>query len=240
MLFHFFTSSGGVPGAHPHPRQRVLGFSPQCVGGGSARLLSRLSVRESGCPPRLGGFAMSRELISQSEFARRVGVSRAAVRSAVRDGRIVLVEPHDGSTRWLVDPVQALQATGWSGEAASKFDVPPLHESEKAAKHWLALKRRLEYEREAGELVRADAIAQEAFTVARRIRDGLERLPARVAQLVAPVTDPRECAALMETEIRAVLEALAGEVEKQPAQPAHVPEPAEEPAQAGPDAEADP
>jgi hypothetical protein len=55
------------------------------------------------------------ELLSQRAFARRIGVTQAAVWKAIRDGRIPVVivgKDHQGRTRFKIDPVAAERA--WS------------------------------------------------------------------------------------------------------------------------------
>jgi hypothetical protein len=64
-----------------------------------------------------------------------------------------------------------------------------------------------------GELVERSEVEEAAFTSARRVRDALMNIPARVASLYAAETDPQKIYQNLEDEIRTVLIDLIGETE---------------------------
>jgi phage terminase Nu1 subunit (DNA packaging protein) len=64
-----------------------------------------------------------------------------------------------------------------------------------------------------GELVERSDVEEAAFSNARRVRDALMNIPARVASLYAAETDPQKIHQNLEDEIRNVLIDLIGETE---------------------------
>jgi phage terminase Nu1 subunit (DNA packaging protein) len=64
-----------------------------------------------------------------------------------------------------------------------------------------------------GELVERSEVEEAAFTSARRVRDALMNIPARVASLYAAETDRQKIYQNLEDEIRTVLIDLIGETE---------------------------
>jgi phage terminase Nu1 subunit (DNA packaging protein) len=67
--------------------------------------------------------------------------------------------------------------------------------------------------RREGELVERRDVEEAAFSNARRVRDALMNIPARVASLYAAETDPHKIHQNLEDEIRNVLIDLIGETE---------------------------
>jgi phage terminase Nu1 subunit (DNA packaging protein) len=67
-----------------------------------------------------------------------------------------------------------------------------------------------------GELVERSEVEQAAFSDARRVRDALMNIPARVASLYAAETDPQKIYQNLEDEIRTVLIDLIDETEMSP------------------------
>lgn len=71
----------------------------------------------------------------------------------------------------------------------------------------------LDRRRREGELVERGEVEEAAFSNARRVRDALMNIPARVASLYAAETDPQKIHQNLEDEIRAVLIDLIDETE---------------------------
>ena len=71
----------------------------------------------------------------------------------------------------------------------------------------------LDRRRREGELVERSEVEEAAFSNARRVRDALMNIPARVASLYAAETDPQKIHQNLEDEIRNVLIDLIGETE---------------------------
>jgi hypothetical protein len=67
-----------------------------------------------------------------------------------------------------------------------------------------------------GELVERSEVEEAAFCNARRVRDALMNIPARVASLYAAETDPQKIHQNLEDEIRTVLIDLIDETETSP------------------------
>jgi hypothetical protein len=67
----------------------------------------------------------------------------------------------------------------------------------------------LDFKQRNGELVVARDVKSQAFTLARAVRDGMMGIADRLAPQLAAATDPRQVHALLTTEIRVALRALA-------------------------------
>jgi hypothetical protein len=87
--------------------------------------------------------------------------------------------------------------------------IPELNDSRARREHYLAEKARLEAMQGRGELVPASDVKAEAFALARSVRDGMLRVPDRLAPLLAATTDARETHRLLTEEIRVALRGLA-------------------------------
>jgi phage terminase Nu1 subunit (DNA packaging protein) len=71
----------------------------------------------------------------------------------------------------------------------------------------------LDRKRREGELVERSEVEEAAFSNARRVRDALMNIPARVASLYAAETDPQKIHQNLEDEIRTVLIDLIDETQ---------------------------
>ena len=67
----------------------------------------------------------------------------------------------------------------------------------------------LKLRKETGELVLRSAVEQATFASGRRVRDGLQNLPARLSGIFAAESDQARIFALFSAEIQQVLEGLA-------------------------------
>lgn len=68
---------------------------------------------------------------------------------------------------------------------------------------------RIEYEQKMGNLLEAAAVTKEAFEVATRTRDRLEKIPGYVSAALVAMTDRRAIEVLLAREIRNALEEIA-------------------------------
>ncbi len=68
--------------------------------------------------------------------------------------------------------------------------------------------KELEYQQTIGKLVNADEVKKEIINMSRTVRDAYLSLPARVAPLLAPITDPLEIDRILSEEIHKILENL--------------------------------
>lgn len=72
--------------------------------------------------------------------------------------------------------------------------------------------RELDLRKRTGDLLEASAVRSMAFEESRRARNLLRGLPARLAAVVAGLTDPADCHRVIEDEVNRVLDELAGDV----------------------------
>ena len=88
-----------------------------------------------------------------------------------------------------------------------KKDVT-LYEEQKRRIRALAVREELRNQEKQGKLVSRDAAEKEWFKRAREVRDALENIPTRIAGLVAAEKNQEKCFAIIQQEIRQVLETL--------------------------------
>ena len=156
--------------------------------------------------------------ITQAEFARRRGVSRATVTGYKNQGLLVMTE--DGkvdvqaSEERLsahLDPVRGgdrSEGTVKKPSAGKKVDgrfmAARVDEMEvRAARQRLAL------EQDAGLLVEKEPVQRTAFTLAREAQEAFIAIPDRLSTSLAVETDPAEIHRLLSAEIRAACQSLA-------------------------------
>ena len=155
---------------------------------------------------------MAQELMNQSQYARRRGVSKQAVSKAIKVGRIKL-------THGKIDPALADVQWGANTDPAPEFGVKEKEglpqsnlsytTSRAIREAYTARLARLEYEEKVGELISADKVRLQAFNTARRARDLLLAIPDRVAPIVAGITDAQECHRILLEEIHRVCDELS-------------------------------
>ena len=163
------------------------------------------------------------ELITQAEYARRRKCTEGAVRRAVRDGRISLIEgridPVAADAQWARNtrvragsrPANDDGASSWTGgqsPARSRSD------EEGEGGYWSSKARReaaeadlaeLKLAEQRGELVRAsDVRAAQARRLA-ALRESLLQLPARLSPVLAAESDSAKCHDMLQRELHALL-----------------------------------
>ncbi|MCC7203119.1 MAG: hypothetical protein IT393_10730 [Nitrospirae bacterium] len=148
-------------------------------------------------------------LVSQSEYARRKGVSKQHISRLTQKGIISL---DDGK----IDPVQADKQLAAAKDPARDG----LRKSDSKVKkgessYWKARtereqirakRERLEYEKAIGQLVDAEEVRLSAFNRGRILRDAIFNLPDRLAPLLAAESDVKKVNAILHKELRAALE----------------------------------
>lgn len=170
--------------------------------------------------------------ISLREFGRLRGVSGEAVRKAIASGRLSRSVTYDDKGRPSVDPV--LAASEWDMQTHPTHggkrgpDAPPpemadeprptasgaaatFAQSRAIKEAYLARLAKLEFEEKSGVLVKADAVKNEAFKVARLVRDAMLNIPDRVSSELAADTDAFVVHRKLTLEIRKALEGLGGD-----------------------------
>lgn len=158
------------------------------------------------------------ELITKSEYARRRGCSEAAVRRAIKDGRITLINDR-------IDPVAA--DAQWERNSrprlGSRPALEPLHRDEADAvvrasrdgdEYWSSKARREAAEAEIaelklqelrGDLMRREVVERIVGQQAARTRESVLQIKGRLAPLLAAETDVVKIATMLDAELRAAL-----------------------------------
>lgn len=162
-------------------------------------------------------------MLNQSQYAQHRGVSRMAVSKAVKAGRI----KKDATGK--IDAAQA--DADWEANTKPQMHSPPTTppagridtaESRAAGSYgasraireaYQARLAKLEYERESGELIRADQVRNEAFMAARAVRNTLQNIPARLSAILAGETDSKKIFRILEDAIDDACRSLAEKVE---------------------------
>nr|WP_246484042.1 hypothetical protein [Wolbachia endosymbiont of Rhagoletis cerasi] len=154
--------------------------------------------------------------ITQTEWARELGVSKQYVCYLVKKG---IVELEDG----LIDREQANRAIEAIRDPSQPLRRKGREEGEKRGNNELStmlLKTRIKNEMERGKLLEAKAKAEigelisveevktEAFNVARVVRNNLLNIPDRVSALLASMNDTEKIHETLTEEIRTALEEL--------------------------------
>ena len=164
------------------------------------------------------------------------GVSGEAVSKAVKTGRLSRSVVYDAKGKPSIDPeiaeVEWAAQThpthgGKRGQAAEEAPPPSTPTDEprptpsgaaatfaqsRAIKEaYLARLAKLEFEEKSGVLVKADVVKNEAFKVARLVRDAMLNIPDRVASELAADTDAFVVHRKLTLEIRKALEGLGGD-----------------------------
>ena len=163
------------------------------------------------------------QLVTQSEYARRRGCTEGAVRRAVRDGRIALI---DGK----VDPTaaDAQWARNTRPRAGSEPTAPPpsaaaprgenLEREDEATGYWASKARReraeaelaeLKLAEQQGQLIRADAVRAAHAKRLAGLRESLLQIPSRLAAVLAAETDQAKCHDALQRELHGVLASVS-------------------------------
>jgi phage terminase Nu1 subunit (DNA packaging protein) len=170
--------------------------------------------------------------VNSAEFADSQGFSRPYVTKLVQQGVIV----RDAKGQIDKDTAVAALASRREpakilrrGKAFKNGDIPAIGAaSGQETLSTMLLKSRIKTEVERGklaeldrrrcegELVERSEVEDAAFSNARRVRDALMNIPARVASLYAAETDPQKIHQNLEDEIRTVLIDLIDETSSKP------------------------
>ena len=165
--------------------------------------------------------------VSANAYAKHRGVSLQAVLRAIREGRLSASAQQRETGRWDIDPELADEE--WRQNTDSGQGAPahaknrrqlsepqedsgdqPMSYADARAQHerFKARLAQLELEEREGKLVQADAVKQEAFRVARIVRDAMLNLPDRIAAELAAETNQFKVHQRLTKEIRRALEGL--------------------------------
>jgi hypothetical protein len=157
--------------------------------------------------------ACCRRILSQRGYARHRGVALSAVQKAISahristrpDGRIDSVR---ADAEWRQNTLQRHGA-----EDDDTLDLCGLkyRKARAAREYYQAWLAKLEYKRRCADLVRKDEVEMATSNVLRQFRDHMLSISDRVAAQLAAEPNPLKVHALLESEIRLVLETFAGE-----------------------------
>ncbi len=143
-----------------------------------------------------------KELLTQSQFARKCGVSRQRINDLVKSGVVNLV---DGR----IDPEAADRAIAANADPSKAKKLRPAKSDFQAARavkeYYLAQLRKLEYEKESGQLVEKEQVKKDAFDTGRRVRDALLNIPDRVAATLSTENDEGRVYKILTEEIKKAL-----------------------------------
>ena len=139
---------------------------------------------------------MAVELVTQAEYARRRGVAREAVRKAVAEGRVSLIEgridPTVADVQWSTNTrarADAGKATTDTGKVVAGAAAGKLSKGEEGEGYWGARSRReeaeaslaeLELAAKAGSLIDRAGVEMAMETAFRLVRDAIMATPDRL------------------------------------------------------------
>jgi hypothetical protein len=156
-------------------------------------------------------------LVEAGRLSTKAGPRNTVLVNIVALNRVIVAE---------TDPAQALRNGRLPLETEADEDAPEedaptaskggasYHTSRAAREAYQAEHARLDLQDRLGKLADKDDVEQRTMTVMRKIRDRLLALPATVADRVASAPDARTVRTILSAEMRVVLEALAGELDK--------------------------
>ena len=182
-------------------------------------------------------------LISQSEFAKSIGVSRQAVSKAVQEGRIQLFLDHtDGkmklnkdlaSKQWRESTQPRIENSKVQNTFRPQVAMPPktkpgdqpidpFDDDEEDSDYYGAktetekIKTQLldlELKQKLGELVSADQVKKEGFKLGRVLRDSILNVPSMICNELAVESDPFIIHQKMTAALTKALESLVAEAQ---------------------------
>jgi hypothetical protein len=176
--------------------------------------------------------APPKRYVTQAEFARLFQVSDAEISRAVKSGRVKTITR--GGRKFIDVKTEAgkfastakqiftrtpspaiLAGAGAGGPAGDEEGTGPLFDtymSKQQQEKYKALRAKLDYEKEMGELVPIGEVQTQWINVAVLVRKTIMNMPDRLAPLLAAEDDARKCWALLDEECRTILEDLANEL----------------------------
>jgi hypothetical protein len=172
------------------------------------------------------------QLMTVSQYADHKGVSRPAVDSAIRDGRILIekVTPRGKKqkTVWLnveecdikwaqnSDSTFLRQKTkgekqGKEVELGGSVDTASetLQKSRAMRERFAALSGKIDYEKQIGKLVDAEKCNAIVFGMAQTVKQNILNIPDRISAMLASESDPRKINDMLTHELRVALQEIA-------------------------------
>lgn len=160
--------------------------------------------------------------LSQRAYGRHRGISEAAVRKAIKNGRISKeqngkIDAKKADKEWVLntDPAQIKETRQNSeikeetGNSNSSSFGPSYQQSRAIKEAYNAKLTRLQFEKESKKLISVDDVKVSVFNTARMTRDRILNIPDRVIPLLVGKTDIFEMKEILKTELVKALEELS-------------------------------
>jgi hypothetical protein len=158
--------------------------------------------------------------LSLRAYAKHRGVTEAAVRKAISQGRISKskngkINPEKADKDWdkNTDPAQIKKTTPEEKPDYSQNSAPnvgPSYQQSRAIKEAYSAKLiRLQFEKESKKLISIDEVKVSAFNAARMTRDRILNIPDRVIPKLVGKTDIFEMKEILKAELINALEELS-------------------------------
>lgn len=176
--------------------------------------------------------ATKKTLLTQTEFAAKIGRSRQYVGELKQKGRLVMEGNKVNLTRSLnriaatADPANdpagilprsdgrtavsvGMQAKGITGKSVANSESTAQYQNSRAVKeNYTARLKKLDYEKAAGELLQREGVTMASFKIGRLLRDKFLAFPSRYAPLLAVKSDQRDCYITLETALDSILKEI--------------------------------
>lgn len=148
--------------------------------------------------------------LSQSDFARHIGVSRSYVTALKKSGRLVM----DDEGRVLVGPsMEAIARSSGAPERAAVI-TPDYSDAKERKEHYAAELARLDLDERTGKLMPSADVKAVIADAATTLRTRLESLPDQLAPQLAATGDEQQVRAMLADAVEIAL----GEMEERFAQ----------------------
>lgn len=158
--------------------------------------------------------------LSLRGYAKHRGVSEAAVRKAVKAGRVSKkkngkIDPRTADGEWQknTDPAQIKKTPSNSTESQnqnfSALSGPNYQQSRAIKEAYGAKLLKLQFEKESKKLISVDEVKISAFNAARMTRDRILNIPDRVIPQLVGKTNIFEMKEILKTELVKALEELS-------------------------------
>lgn len=155
-------------------------------------------------------------LMGLRQYARHRGVYLKAVQDAIANGRITTVIDKNGKKKIdseTADRDWVNNARGYAGRNAprsKKGELGPTYADARAVREGYQAKlAKLEYEEKTKQVIDREQVKREAFEFNKRIRDGFDNIPSRIASEILGCKDAFEVEQLLIREFNKVYELLS-------------------------------
>ena len=156
------------------------------------------------------------ESVSQAEYGRRRGWSRAYVNKLVKTGKLTLVDKRvdvelaDAELAKNIDSTRSNNglAVRESAAAVGSEAGLALMEAKRLHEEYKARLARLRYEEARGLLVEKSEVDREAYAIGRVVRDAMLAIPSRLRDILAAEDNAKEIHRILERDIGHALDEL--------------------------------